>query len=223
MILKLENISKSYFIGNNELKVLDGLSLEIKESGIIILMGASGTGKSTLLHLTGLLDKPSSGSITIGGKDVSSLDEKQLSVFRNEKIGFVFQFHHLLPEFTALENVAMPGYISGMPKSKAEERAKELLAAVGMEHRIDHKPNEMSGGEQQRAAVARALLNKPEIILADEPTGNLDRKNSRNLRELIWKLSEKTGQTFLIATHNERLTEKADKVLELTDGKIREL
>ena len=183
-------------------------------------MGASGAGKTTLLQILGTLDNFQEGSLEIDGVVITSLNRKALARFRNEKLGFIFQFHQLLPEFTALENVCIPAFIKNTPKSEAEKRAKELLSFLGLSHRENHKPNELSGGEQQRVAVARALMNNPSIILADEPSGNLDTESAENLHRLFFKLRDEFGQTFIIVTHNEELAEMADRKLEMQDGNI---
>jgi lipoprotein-releasing system ATP-binding protein len=210
------NIRKSY--GN--LEVLKGIDLRINEGEIISLVGASGAGKSTLLHILGTLDKPTSGTVQIDETDTLALNDRSLSDFRNRKIGFVFQFHHLLPEFTALENVCIPAYIAKKSRKEAEARALELLEFLKMGHRLEHKPSQLSGGEQQRLAVARALMNKPMVVLADEPSGNLDSANARELHQLFFELRDKFNQTFVIATHNEELAAMADRRLVIRDGVI---
>jgi lipoprotein-releasing system ATP-binding protein len=215
-MIKADDIHKSY--GN--LKVLKGVSLEIKKSEIISIVGASGAGKSTLLHIIGTLDKYDKGRVIINSRDVSRMNDRQLSAFRNQNIGFVFQFHHLLPEFTAFENVSIPGYIAGTSKNKVHSRALELLKMLGLEERMDHKPSELSGGEQQRVAVARALINGPAVVLADEPSGNLDSKSSQELHKLFFKLREELEQTFVIVTHNPELADMADRKLSMVDGVI---
>ncbi len=215
-MIKVQNVSKYY----GDLQVLKEIDLEIKRSEIASIVGASGAGKTTLLQLVGTLDKPDSGSIIFDNKDLVKLDAKKLALFRNRHIGFVFQFHHLLPEFTAIENVCIPAFISGSSKAKAFERAAELLNYLGVYKRKDHKPSELSGGEQQRVAVARALINKPEIILADEPSGNLDSSNAKDLHALFFDLREKFGQTFIIVTHNEQLAEMSDRKIMMKDGRI---
>ncbi len=214
MILKAENIKKSY----GDLEVLKGVNLEIASREIVSIVGSSGAGKSTLLHILGALDRPNQGIVQLKGKDVFSLKDASLSAFRNQSIGFVFQFHNLLPEFTALENVCIPAYIQNKSQSEAETRGKELLKMLGLQSKLNNKPNELSGGEQQRTAVARALMNSPEIIFADEPSGNLDSKNANDLHELFFKLRDDLGQTFVIVTHNEHLADMADRKLEIKDG-----
>lgn len=209
-------ISKSY----GTLDVLKGVSLNIQKGEIISIVGASGAGKTTLLHILGTLDKSNKGELKINDVVVSSLSDKKLAEFRNKNIGFVFQFHHLLPEFTALENVCIPAYIAGTSKSEAEARAKELLAFLGVSERMNHKPSELSGGEQQRVAVARALINNPAVVLADEPSGNLDSNTAKDLHQLFFTLREKFNQTFVIVTHNEELANMADRKLVMKDGNI---
>jgi len=221
MILTGKNIFKSYKKdGKKSLEILKDISLEIEKNKITIIVGASGAGKSTLLHVLSGLDTIDSGEIVLSGKDIVNISDEKLSDFRNKHIGFIFQFHHLLPEFTAAENVAIAKMISGVSKKDALKDANELLATVGLEDRINHKPAELSGGEQQRVAVARAIINNPDIIFADEPTGNLDSKNSEILNELFITLKEKKGATFLIVTHNPGLVKIADRVLEMKDGKV---
>jgi lipoprotein-releasing system ATP-binding protein len=215
-MIKVEEVHKSY----GDLEVLKGVNLEIKEGEIVSIVGSSGAGKSTLLQLIGTLDKPKMGKILINGVDTSVLSDKQLSLFRNKHIGFVFQFHHLLPEFTALENVCIPAFIQHIRKSDAEKRATELLTSLGLRERLHHKPSELSGGEQQRVAVCRALMNKPSVILADEPSGNLDSTSAKELHELFFKLRDETNQTFVIVTHNEELANMADRKLVMKDGVI---
>lgn len=215
-MLRAEGIYKSF----GELKVLKGISLEVKEKEIISIVGASGAGKSTLLHILGTLDKPDSGEIYYDGKSISDLREDKLAAFRNQSIGFVFQFHHLFPEFTALENVCIPAYIAGKNRKEAENKAHELLDLLHLSARAQHKPSALSGGEQQRVAVARALINNPRIILADEPSGNLDSVASKDLHRLFLTLREQIGQTFIIVTHNEELAGMADRKIEIRDGRI---
>lgn len=215
-MIKVSKITKSY----GKLQVLKGVDFEIEQGEIVSIVGASGAGKTTLLQLIGTLDTYDSGTITFLGTDIAKLKKKELAKFRNKNIGFVFQFHHLLPEFTAMENVCIPGYISETPKIKVEERAFELLEMLGLEDRINHKPNELSGGEQQRVSVARALINSPKVILADEPSGNLDSKNAEELHNLFFKLREEFNQTFVIVTHNDVLSNMSDRKLVMKDGVI---
>lgn len=216
-----ENIHKHY----GDLHVLKGVGLHIAEREIVSIVGASGAGKTTLLQILGTLDASDNnsntqGKLIINSKEATSLKGKSLSKFRNEHIGFIFQFHQLLPEFTALENVCLPAFIKGTSKAQAEQRAKELLSFLGVEKRANHKPSELSGGEQQRVAVARALINNPAVILADEPSGNLDSESAENLHQLFFKLRDEFGQTFVIVTHNEELANMADRKLTMVDGKI---
>jgi lipoprotein-releasing system ATP-binding protein len=221
VFLRVELLYKEYVMGKNlVLPVLKGVDMEVKEGEVVVVVGPSGSGKSTLLHLLGGLDRPTSGKIFIYDADLSDLSEDELAAFRNERLGFVFQFHHLLPEFTALENVAMPALIKGDTLVTASERAAELLHEVGLDGRNDHKPSELSGGEQQRVAVARALMNDPKLVLADEPSGNLDEQNSLKLHELLMSLADRRRLTFVIATHNLDLTKRANRVLQLIDGKL---
>ncbi|MCH2488935.1 MAG: ABC transporter ATP-binding protein [Flavobacteriales bacterium] len=218
-MIKATNIHKYY----DELHVLKGVDLSIRESEIVSIVGASGAGKTTLLQILGTLDsfseKPES-TLHINGIEIASLKRKQLAKFRNEHLGFIFQFHQLLPEFTALENVCIPAFIKNTTPSEAEKKAKELLSFLGLSHRESHKPNELSGGEQQRVAVARALVNDPAIILADEPSGNLDTESAENLHNLFFRLRDEFGQTFIIVTHNEDLADMADRKLVMQDGII---
>ncbi len=211
-----QNIHKYY----DDLHVLKGVNLEIKKGEIVSIVGASGAGKTTLLQIIGTLDRASQGELMLNGQSISQLKSKALAQFRNEHLGFIFQFHQLLPEFTALENVCIPGFIKKTPKTDVLKRAKELLAFLGLSHREDHKPNELSGGEQQRVAVARALINNPSIILADEPSGNLDTESAENLHNLFFQLRDEFGQTFVIVTHNTELAEMADRKLVMQDGVI---
>ncbi|MEM7187046.1 MAG: ABC transporter ATP-binding protein [Bacteroidota bacterium] len=211
-----KNIHK-YF---DQLHVLKGVDLHIEKGEIVSVVGASGAGKTTLLQILGTLDAYSEGELEINGTRIESLNRKAMAKFRNEHLGFIFQFHQLLPEFTALENVCIPAFIKKTPKPQAEARARELLAFLGLSDREDHKPNELSGGEQQRVAVARALINNPSIILADEPSGNLDTESAENLHHLFFKLRDEFGQTFVIVTHNEELAAMADRKLVMQDGLI---
>lgn len=202
------------------LEVLKGVSIEVQKGELATIIGPSGCGKSTLLHLLGTLDTPDQGIINLQGTDYSSLKGKQLAAFRNKHIGFVFQFHHLLPEFDALENVCIPGWIAGRKKNEVKQAATELLKKMGLSHRLTHRPAELSGGEQQRVAVARALINQPTLVLADEPTGNLDSAHARELHQLFVALKNELGQSFLIVTHNEELAAQSDRVWSMRDGQI---
>lgn len=215
-MIKIENIHKSY----GDLNVLKGVNLTIQKGEVISIVGASGAGKSTLLQIIGTLDSPDEGSVVINDILVNDLNDNQLSVFRNKNIGFVFQFHHLLPEFTALENICIPAYIHKTPKAIAEKKALELLNTLGLSDRAQHKPSELSGGEQQRVAVCRALINSPSVVLADEPSGNLDSNSAKDLHELFFDLRKQFNQTFIIVTHNESLANMADKKLTMKDGNI---
>jgi lipoprotein-releasing system ATP-binding protein len=215
-MLTATNIQKYY----GQLWVLKGVDLEIKQGEIASIVGPSGSGKSTLLHILGTLDKPDKGEVVVGKERINFLNEKRMAAFRNQHVGFVFQFHHLLPEFTALENVCIPGWMAGRSKKEVADHALSLLQMLGLEKRIDNKPNQLSGGEQQRVAVARALINKPAIIFADEPTGNLDSANARELHQLFFTLRQQFNQTFLIVTHNEELAQMSDRLLHMKDGKI---
>jgi lipoprotein-releasing system ATP-binding protein len=215
-MLKAANIQKFY----GKLQVLKGVDLQIAKSEIVSIAGPSGSGKSTLLHILGTLDAPSAGEVIINGQVVNYLREKQVAAFRNKHIGFVFQFHHLLPEFSAIENVCIPGWMAGRKKKEVAEKAVSLLETLGLKNRVENKPGSLSGGEQQRVAVARALINDPAIIFADEPTGNLDSGNARELHQLFFDLRNRMGQTFLVVTHNEELATMSDRILHMKDGKI---
>lgn len=215
-MLKATDIHKHY----GQLEVLKGVELELKKGEIVSIVGPSGSGKSTLLHILGTLDRPDKGEISISDNPINSLSDKQLADFRNNNVGFVFQFHHLLPEFTALENVCIPGWINGRKKKEVSDRAKTILESLGLGKRLENKPSALSGGEQQRVAVARALINDPLIIFADEPTGNLDSANARDLHQLFFDLRKQMNQSFLIVTHNEELARMSDRVLHMKDGKM---
>lgn len=216
MLLSAKNIKKKY----GSLQVLNNVSLDICKGEIVSIIGSSGAGKSTLLHILGTLDQADNGEIVINNQLVSTLKGKKLAAFRNKQIGFVFQFHHLLPEFSAVENVCIPGWIAGRKKKPIFHKATELLKSLGLEDRLQHKPQQLSGGEQQRVAVARALINDPAIIMADEPTGNLDSANARALHQLFLDLRTQFNQTFLIVTHNDELAKMSDRVLHMKDGRI---
>ena len=216
MILRAENIRKSY----GDLAILKGVNLEIKQNEIVSIVGSSGAGKTTLLQILGTLDRPSEGTLSIDDINPFQLNETKLASFRNSTLGFIFQFHQLLPEFTACENVMLPALIKGLNKKEAEEKALAFLEKVGLQDRIKHKPSELSGGEQQRTAVCRALMNSPKVIFGDEPSGNLDTKSSRELHELFFKLREDFNQTFVLVTHNKELSEMADRSLTMVDGKF---
>ncbi len=220
-LLIAANIRKSYPTGKEEsLHVLRGISFEVTAGQIAAIVGASGAGKSTLLHIIGALDTPTEGEVKIDGNSFTQWDDVHISKFRNQNIGFVFQFHHLLPEFTAIENIMMPALIGGATPGVAREKAMKLLSEIHLIDRAEHKPSELSGGEQQRIAVARALINSPKLVLADEPSGNLDEENARVLHDLLWSLSRERSQTFLIVTHNTDLAQRADVILRLHDGNI---
>ncbi|UIR58027.1 ABC transporter ATP-binding protein [Sphingobacterium sp. SRCM116780] len=215
-MLQAKGIFKSY----GPLPILKGVDIEVEKGEIVSIVGASGAGKSTLLHIIGTLDLADKGELQINGTSIKGLSAKKLSAFRNQHIGFVFQFHHLLPEFTALENVCIPAFINGVGRKEAELRALELLSLLGVSHRADHKPTEMSGGEQQRVSVARALINNPSVVLADEPSGNLDSENATALHQLFFDLRNKFQQTFIIVTHNEELARISDRIIHMRDGNV---
>lgn len=215
-MIRIENLTKSF----GDLKVLKGVNLEINRGEVISIVGPSGAGKTTLLQLIGTLDKPDSGSIYFNGEELGKMSSRKLASFRNKHIGFVFQFHQLLPEFTALENIIIPALIAGRKREEAEKEAMELLGIMGLKERAQHKPAEMSGGENQRVAVARALINKPDVILADEPSGSLDSKNRKELHRLFFDLRDRFGQTFIIVTHDEELASDTDRIIRMIDGKI---
>ena len=215
-MIEAKNIFKSF----GDVDVLSDVSFKVQKGEVVAIIGKSGAGKSTLLHIAGTLEKPDKGSIIFEENDLNKLSNNKLSEFRNRSLGFIFQFHHLLPEFTALENVCIPAYIKNVEKTAAETRAKELLSYLGLSHRPNHKPKELSGGEQQRVAFARALINHPKLILADEPTGNLDEKSAEELHELILKFRSELELTFILVTHNPLLAERCDRIIEMAGGKI---
>ena len=215
-MIRTAGITKSF----GDLKVLKGIDIDVRDKEVVSIVGASGAGKTTLLQIIGTLDRPDGGTIFYNGSDISKLKGKSLAAFRNNNIGFVFQFHQLLPEFTALENVCIPAYIAGKNKPEAEARAAELLGFLNLSDRIEHKPSELSGGEQQRVAVARALVNNPSVILADEPSGNLDTENKNELHKLFFRLRDTFGQTIIIVTHDRQLANMSDRILQIKDGLI---
>lgn len=215
-MIKAENITKSF----GALEVLKGIDLDIPKGKLYSIVGASGAGKTTLLQILGTLSKPDSGELYFNDTKISGLNDKKLADFRNREIGFVFQFHHLLPEFTALENVCIPAFIAKTPKAKAEARAKELIDYLGLADRMSHKPSELSGGEKQRVAMARALINSPSVVMADEPSGNLDSANRDELHDLLFKLRDDLGQTFIIVTHDDHFAEQSDRIIHIKDGII---
>lgn len=219
-MIKVVDLYKSFSMGAYEVPVLKGINLEIRRGEMIAIIGASGAGKSTLLHILGTLDKPSSGTVIFDGQDLFQMTEARQADFRNKRIGFVFQFHHLLPEFTALENACMPALVQRRDAASVESDAKALLDAVGLGHRLHHKPGELSGGEQQRVAIARALMQKPDLVLADEPTGNLDSHTGDALFRLMRDLNKAGGTTFVIVTHNDKLSAQADRIIHMQDGMI---
>jgi len=219
-VIKVVDLKKSFQMNGYTLNVLKGITLDIARGEMIAIVGASGAGKSTLLHMLGTLDRPTSGNVLFDGQDVFALSEDAQAEFRNKRIGFVFQFHHLLPEFTALENTFLPALIQNRPADDAQKEAMQLLADVGLSERLHHKPGELSGGEQQRVAVARALMQRPDLVLADEPTGNLDTHTGEALFGLLRKLNTSRGTTFVIVTHNDKLSAQADRIIRMEDGQI---
>jgi len=220
-IIQIKNLTKIFGDGV-EIKALDGINLDIERGEFLAIIGPSGSGKSTLLNQIGILDTPTSGTILLNGVDVTEMSDKQRSKTRNKQLGFIFQYHHLLPDFNALENVMMPLLISGVKSSKAREIARRVLDEVGLGDRMDHRPNQLSGGQNQRVAIARALVNKPSIVIGDEPTGNLDSKASENIYELLRKLNREHNQTFILVTHDERMAAKTDRIIRLVDGRVAE-
>lgn len=232
-LIRIDNLHKSFYDGDSELKVLKGVNLEVSKSEILAIMGASGVGKSTLLHIIGTLDRPSKGSIFYESQDITMFNENELTQFRNDAIGFVFQFHQMLPEFTAIENVVMSRLIKNNKRSRSVdtkssgsneiyETAEKLLDSVGLSDRLNHYPSQLSGGERQRVAIARAMMNNPKVILADEPTGNIDDKTSDAVLDVLWDVNERLHQTFIIVTHDTRISERAKRTVQLIDGKIAE-
>lgn len=215
-MLKAKGLYKSY----GDVQVLKGIDVDIKQAEVVSIVGASGAGKTTLLQILGTLDRPDKGSVSFDGRDLTKLSDKQMGLFRNESIGFIFQFHQLLPEFNALENVCIPGYIGKRPEAEVKERAKSLLQRLGLSHRLDHKPGALSGGEQQRVAVARSLINQPSVVFADEPSGNLDSSNADELHQLFFDLRDEFEQTFVIVTHNDAFAAMADRIIQMRDGNI---
>jgi len=221
-VVTARGITKHYIVGRTVLEVLNGVDFDIQQGEIVAIIGESGAGKSTLLHILGMLDRPTSGTFSLNGEEVVGKTDEDLAALRNRTVGFVFQFHHLLPEFSALENVMMPAIIAGSPHTQSVERAERLLEQVGLAERRRHRPGELSGGELQRVAVARALMNEPAIVYADEPSGNLDHRNSELLHDLLWSLARENNYTFVIVTHDLTLAERADRILLLADGSVRE-
>lgn len=222
VVLKCDNVSKSYKDGQLNVSVLNQLRLEVLEGQSVSIIGSSGSGKSTLMHILGGLDKPTSGSVVLMGQNLSELGQKQLGLLRNQYLGFVYQFHHLLPEFSALENVMMPLLIGKMKKAEAEQRAVEMLEKAGLKQRIQHRPSELSGGERQRAAIARALVTRPKCLLADEPTGNLDRKNAQNVLDMMLDLKSELNTSLIVVTHDDELAGRFDRVMLMHDGRLEE-
>ncbi|MGC8926894.1 MAG: ABC transporter ATP-binding protein [Myxococcota bacterium] len=218
----IRDIKKTFYIGTRSVQALNGIDLDIKKGELLCIMGASGAGKSTFLHILGTVERPTEGSITYDSKDIFSLNDNELSEFRNRKIGFVFQFHHLLPDFTAVENVILPALVGGVSRGEAEDMARLLLSELGLGERFEHKPSELSGGEQQRVAIARALIMKPELLLADEPTGNLDTKTGNIVFDMLLKASDKYKTTLILVTHNDEFSKSMPRVIRLRDGRIEE-
>lgn len=219
-VIVTRGLEKSYPMGSGEVMALSGVDLEVGHGEMVAIMGVSGAGKTTLLHLLGALDRPTKGEVILEGKSLHERSEAELARLRNQYVGFVFQFHHLLPEFSGLENVMIPGLLHGARKKEVEERAKELLSRLGLADRWDHRPGELSGGEQQRVAIARALINNPSVVLADEPTGNLDSSTAETIFELLREINERSRQTILVATHNSSMAKRMDRVIAVVDGKI---
>ncbi len=219
--LEVRDLHKTFHKGGRAIEVLDGLDLSLATGDMVSVMGRSGAGKSTLLHILGALERPTSGRLLVGDRDLAEMDDRELSAFRGDHVGFVFQFHHLLPEFTALENVVVPSFIAGLPDADARDRARHVLEEVGLADRMDHRPGELSGGEQQRVAIARALVRRPELVLADEPTGNLDRRNGRAVHDLLIDAVTQRGAILVLVTHDHELADLHPRRLSLEDGKLR--
>ena len=219
-LLRVTGLDKSFTLGQHTVEILKGINFEIRQGELLTMVGASGAGKSTFLHILGTLDRPTRGTVCYDDRDIFQLSEYELAHFRNRRIGFVFQFHHLLPEFTALENTYLPSLIRKQPVGQCIEEARALLSDVGLEHRLHHKPGELSGGEQQRVAVARALIHNPDLVLADEPTGNVDSRTGETLFQLLRTFNERRGTAFIIVTHNEHLAQQADRLVHMADGQI---
>ena len=219
-VIVTRGLEKSYAMGSGEVMALSGVDLEVGHGEMLAIMGVSGAGKTTLLHILGALDRPTKGEVILEGKSLHERSEVELARLRNQYVGFVFQFHHLLPEFSGLENVMIPGLLRGARKKEVEEQAKDLLSRIGLADRWNHRPGELSGGEQQRVAIARALINNPSVVLADEPTGNLDSSTAETIFELLREINERSGQTILVATHNASMAERMDRVIAVVDGKI---
>jgi lipoprotein-releasing system ATP-binding protein len=222
-LIKVRGLNKSFASGEGAVKVLEGIDLDVSAGEMLAVVGASGVGKSTLLHILGMLERPTTGSVLFENEDVFKLTDRELSKFRNRNIGFIFQLYHLLPEFSVLENAVMPALIMGRPRKAAAAEARELLDELGLSERLDHRPAELSGGEQQRVAIARALMNRPKVVMADEPTGNLDSQTGEVIYKLLRRFNTDRGQTFVVATHNSSLADKMDRILHLVDGKVSQI
>jgi lipoprotein-releasing system ATP-binding protein len=222
-IMTIREIKKSFVTGKNQLNVLKNINFEVVEGELLMLVGPSGAGKSTLLSIMGGISRPTTGKVILNNIDIYSMDDDKLAALRNKKMGFVFQFHHLLPEFTALENVIIPALMDGIDKSQAEEKAKKILITLGLGGRLNHRPSELSGGEQQRVAIARSIINDPDIVFADEPTGNLDKQNAEIIHKIIVDFNKNFKQTFVIVTHNEKLASYGDRVIHIDDGEIKDI
>lgn len=222
-IMTIREIKKSFVTGKNQLNVLKNINFEVVEGELLMLVGPSGAGKSTLLSIMGGISRPTTGKVILNNIDIYNMDDEKLASLRNRKMGFIFQFHHLLPEFTALENVIIPALMDGVDKSQAEEKAKKILITLGLGGRLNHRPSELSGGEQQRVAIARAIINDPDIVFADEPTGNLDKQNAEIIHKIIVDFNKNFKQTFVIVTHNEKLSSYGDRVIHIDDGEIKDI